>query len=56
VRYLVTATGGNPATFALSGSRVTLLLAAVIVIAAAFYASRAIDWRAKRARGEAHDA
>ncbi len=56
VRYLVTVTGGNPATFALTGSRVTLLLASAIVIAAAFYASRAIDWRAKRARGETSDA
>jgi dTMP kinase len=56
VRYLVTATGGDPATFALTGSRLTLLLASAIVIAAAFYSSRAIDWRVRPTNGEAPDA
>ena len=56
VRYVVTATGGDPTRVALTGSRITLLLASGIVMGAAFYSSRAIDWRARRSNGEAPDA
>ena len=56
VRYVVTVTGGDPTRVALTGSRLTLLLASCIVMAAAFYSSRAIDWRARPTNGEAPDA
>jgi hypothetical protein len=56
VRYVVTATGGDPTRVALTGSRITLLLASGIVMGAAFYSSRAIDWRAPRSSEEAPDA
>lgn len=45
VQRFVEATGGNPLQLTLTGSRITLLLASAIVLAAAVYASRAIAWR-----------
>lgn len=56
VRSVVTASGGDPARLVLTGPRITLLFASAIVIGAAFYASRAIDWRAKSPGSEATDA
>ena len=56
VRIVVTASGGDPARLVLTGPRITLLFASAIVIGAAFYASRAIDWRAKSPGSEATDA
>jgi len=52
VRGIVESTGGNPAQLTLTGSRITLILASVIVLAAAVYASFAIDWRRKRTTSE----
>jgi len=56
VRGFVDRTGGNPAMLTLTGPRITLILASVIVLGAAWYASRAIDWRGKKPIGEAGDA
>lgn len=56
VRSVVSASGGDPAELVLTGSRITLLFASSIVLAAAVYASRAIDWRARRGREEERDA
>lgn len=56
VRRVVSATGGDPARLVLTGSRITLIFASLIVLAAAVYASFAIDWRTKRASAAVHDA
>ena len=56
VRSVVTASGGDPARLVLTGPRITLLFASAIVLGAAVYASRAIDWRAKGPGTEASDA
>jgi dTMP kinase len=56
VRSVVSASGGDPARLVLTGSRITLLFASAIVIGAAVYASRAIDWRARRPAEETPDA
>jgi dTMP kinase len=40
--------GGNPGHLVLTGSRITLIIASLIILGGAVYASRAIDWRAKR--------
>jgi dTMP kinase len=56
VRRVVSATGGDPARLVLTGSRITLIFASLVVLAAAVYASFAIDWRAKRAPGAVRDA
>ena len=59
VRRVVSASGGDPARLVLTGSRITLIFASLIVLGAAVYASRAIDWRAKRdaaSNGVADDA
>lgn len=57
VQRFVEATGGDPADLVLTGSRITLILASMIVLAAAAYASRAIPWRAsQRERGGGADA
>lgn len=45
VRRFVLATGGDPLKLTLTGSRITLIIAAGIVLGAAVYASRAISWR-----------
>lgn len=45
VQRFVESTGGNPLRLTLTGSRITLIMASVIVLAAAGYASRAIQWR-----------
>jgi tartrate/fumarate subfamily iron-sulfur-dependent hydro-lyase beta chain len=46
VRAFALARGIAPSDITLTGSRLTLLLASVIVIAAAVYAYRTLDWRA----------
>ncbi len=46
VRAVALARGIAPSDITLTGSRLTLLLASVIVIAAAIYAYRTLDWRA----------
>jgi len=46
VRAVAVARGIAPSDITLTGSRLTLLLASVIVIAAAVYAYRTLDWRA----------
>jgi len=56
VRQIVSASGGEPAALVLTGSRITLIFASGIVLSAAVYASRAIDWRAKRPANGAPDA
>jgi dTMP kinase len=56
VRRVVSASGGQPAALVLTGPRITLLFASAIVLGAAVYASRAIEWRAKRGSAEAPDA
>jgi dTMP kinase len=48
VQRFVEAGGGDPAKLVLTGSRITLVLASMIVLGAAVYASRAIPWRAKQ--------
>jgi hypothetical protein len=48
VRRFLEATGGDPAKLVMTGPRITLILASVIVLAAAVYASRAIPWRRSR--------
>jgi len=45
VRRFLDATGGDPAKLVMTGPRITLLLASLIVLLAAVYASRAIPWR-----------
>ncbi|HEY5549532.1 MAG TPA: MFS transporter [Coriobacteriia bacterium] len=52
VHRFVVGTGGDPAALTLTGPRITLILASVIVLGAAVYASRAIDWRRRSAKGE----
>jgi tartrate/fumarate subfamily iron-sulfur-dependent hydro-lyase beta chain len=46
VRAVAVARGIAPSDITLTGSRLTLLLASVIVIGAAIYAYRTLDWRA----------
>lgn len=48
VRRFLESTGGDPAKLVMTGPRITLILASVIVLAAAVYASRAIPWRRDR--------
>ncbi len=48
VRQVVSASGGDPARLVLTGSRITLIFASLIVLGAAVYAAYAIDWRSKR--------
>lgn len=48
VRTIVETTGGDPTRLVLTGSRITLVLASLIVLSAAIYANFAIDWRRKR--------
>ncbi|MDO8915096.1 MAG: hypothetical protein Q7W16_03300, partial [Coriobacteriia bacterium] len=45
VRRFIEATGGDPAKLVMTGPRITLIMASLIVLAAAVYASRAIPWR-----------
>lgn len=52
VRQFVMTTGGDPAALTLTGPRITLILASLIVLGAAVYASRAIDWRRRPPAGE----
>lgn len=54
VRRIVNQTGGNPAHLVLTGSRITLILASLIVLGAAVYASFAIDWRTRRPTNGRH--
>lgn len=56
VRQVVAASGGDPARLVLTGSRITLIFASCIVLGAAVYAARAIDWRGKRKNGTVADA
>jgi dTMP kinase len=56
VRRVVDAAGIAPAGFVLTGSRITLIFASMVVLAAAVFASRAINWRAKRPGAVATDA
>lgn len=56
VRRAVMAAGDVPAGLVLTGSRLTLIFASLIVIGAAVYATYAIDWRAKRVDEEPSDA
>lgn len=56
VQRFVEQTGGDPAELVLTGSRITLILASVIVLGAAAYASRAIPWRSKTREGMGADA
>jgi dTMP kinase len=51
VRRVVAASGGDPARLVLTGSRITLIFASLIVLGAAVFASYAIDWRSKRDNG-----
>jgi MFS family permease len=51
VQRFVETTGGDPAKLVLTGSRITLIVASLIVLGAAVYASFAIPWRTA-ARGE----
>ncbi|MDO8963753.1 MAG: MFS transporter [Coriobacteriia bacterium] len=56
VQSFVQSTAGDPAKLVLTGSRITLILASTIVLAAAVYAAYAIPWRrggANRAEGPA---
>ena len=53
VRRFLDATGGDPAKLVMTGPRITLILASVIVLAAAVYASRAIPWRRGSGAGTA---
>lgn len=55
VQRFVEAGAGDPAKLVLTGSRITLILAAVIVLAAAVYASFAIPWRRGGARQPAQE-
>lgn len=48
VRRFLEATGGDPARLVLTPSRMTLIFASFIVLAAAVYAMRAIPWRHAR--------
>jgi dTMP kinase len=54
VRQVAAAAGAT--TTALTGSRITLVFASLIVIGSAVFASFAIDWRAKHPDAEAADA
>ncbi len=56
VQQFVQEGGGNPAELVLTGSRITLIIASVIVLAAAVYASRAIPWRKGNGRQAAVEA
>lgn len=56
VQRFVEQTGGDPAELVLTGSRITLILASVIVLGAAVYASQAIPWRSKTREGMGADA
>jgi dTMP kinase len=53
VRRVVAPSAGAAFPLYFTGPRITLLFAAAIVIGAAFYALRAIDWRGERPNGEA---
>jgi dTMP kinase len=48
--------GANPVNLVLTGSRITLIFASLIVLGAAAYAMVAIDWREKRQDGADEDA
>ncbi len=56
VRAIVSPTAAAAFPLYFTGPRITLLFAAAIVLGAAVFAVRAIDWRAKRGNGQAQDA
>jgi hypothetical protein len=56
VRRAVDASGGAPADLILTGSRITLIFASLIVMGAAVFATFAINWRRKLKDGDVADA
>jgi dTMP kinase len=56
VRQVVVASGGGDQSMWLTGSRITLIFASLIVLGAAVYGTITIDWRTKRANGRPADA